>query len=35
MFYLYLMELAQTLPIDYTRELKYLEAQDVLGDGWM
>lgn len=28
------MELAQTLPIGYTKSLSYNQAQDVLGDGW-
>lgn len=28
------MELAQTLPLDYTKCLTYSQAQDVLGDGW-
>lgn len=28
------MELAQTLPINYTKSLSYLQSQDVLGDGW-
>lgn len=28
------MELAQTMPIGYTKSLSYNQAQDVLGDGW-
>lgn len=28
------MELAQTLPIGYTRGVSYSSAQDVIGDGW-
>lgn len=28
------MELAQTLPLGYTKSLSYIQAQDVLGDGW-
>ena len=28
------MELAQTIPLGYTKSLSYLQAQDCLGDGW-
>tara|TARA_B100000900_G_scaffold274703_1_gene234739 strand:+ start:58 stop:984 length:927 start_codon:yes stop_codon:yes gene_type:complete len=28
------LEQAQTVPIGYTKTLSYLQAQDVLGDGW-
>lgn len=28
------IELAQTLPVDYTRAISYLQTQDVCGDGW-
>lgn len=28
------IELAQTLPVDYTKAISYLQMQDVCGDGW-